>query len=172
VTEFRDRLLTAPRWVIGLISGLLFGAVMGGMNGLRHGRWAEAFIEGAIAAVVYGAIMGVVMHRQFGRYREAVGDVPQSEVRRAVRQAGRGSVPEDPEVRAAAYRLLITQRDELRRLRPLALVVLLVLAASGTFLAIAQRPGWWEAWLVWVLFLVLHLVVPRRLGRRLELLRD
>jgi hypothetical protein len=168
-------LLNAPRWVVGLISGLPFGVVMGVMTGLRRGRWMDALIEGVIAAVVYGAVMGVVMHRRFGRYRDAVGDVPQSEVRRAVRGAGQGRVPDDPEARGAAYRLLTTQAADLRRQRPWALGVLGVMAASGIFLAISQRQLWWETsllWLAWLIFLVSYLVVPHRLRRRLEVLRD
>ena len=106
MNELRQRLLTAPRWVIGLVTGIPFGVIMGAETGLRHGRWTDALIEGAIAGVFYGAFMALFMHRRFGRYREAMGDVPRRNVRRAAREARKGRVPEDPEARRAASRIL------------------------------------------------------------------
>jgi hypothetical protein len=172
MTELRERLLSAPRWVVGLISGMIFGVVFGVLTGLRHGRWTQALIEGAIGAVVYGGIMGFVMHRRYGRYREAIGGVPQRDVRRAAREARQGKVPEDPEARQAAYRLLSTQLAELRRQRRWAPVFLLVMVAGGVFLALVQTPWWWVSVPFWLAVLAMHLALPRRIGRRLELLRD
>jgi hypothetical protein len=172
MTELRDRLLTAPRWVVGLISGLPFAAFMGVASGLRQGHWTRALIEGGFAGVIYGAIMAVAMHRRYGRYREAMGGVPQRDVRRAVREARKGKVPQDPEARRAAYRLLSTQLGELRRQRRWAPVFFLAVLALTVFLALAQTPWWWVAVPFWLAVLAIHLVAPRRLGRRLELLRD
>jgi uncharacterized membrane protein len=172
MTELRGRLLSAPRWVVGLVSAVPFGVFMGVASGLRHGSWTDGLIEGAIAGVVYGAIMGVVMHRRYGRYREAMGGVPLRDVRRAAREARRGRVPQDPDGRRAAYRLLDTQLGELRRQRRWAPVFFLVMAAGSVFLAVTESRWWWCAVCVWLGFPAVYFVLPQRLEHRLELLRD
>jgi Flp pilus assembly protein TadB len=172
VTGLRDRLLTAPRWVVGLAAGVPFGAFMGLYEGLRHGHWGDALIAGVIAGAVYGAIYGVFMHRRFGRYREAIGGVPQRDVRRAAREARKGRVPQDPEARRSAYRLLDVQLGELRRQRRWAPVFFVLILTLSVFLALTQTPWWWVIVPFWLAMLVMHLVLPRRMGRRLELLRD
>jgi hypothetical protein len=172
VTGLRDRLLTAPRWAVGLVAGVPFGAFMGLSEGLRHGNWGDALIAGVIAGVIYGAIYGVFMHRRFGRYRAAIGGVPQRDVRRAAREARRGKVPEDPEARRAAYRLLDVQLGELRRQRRWAPILFVLLLGLSVFLALTQTPWWWVTVPCWPALLAMHLVMPRRMGRRLELLRD
>ncbi len=172
MTELRQRLLSAPRWVVGLISGLPFGTFMGVTSGLRHGRWTQALIEGVLAGAFYGAVMGVVMHRRYGRYREALGSVPQSDVRRAAREARRGRVPDDPEARRAAYRLLNVQLGELRRQRRWAPAFLALMVVGSVFMAVTQTPWWWCAVPFWLAVLAVHLLLPRRLDRRLQLLRE
>jgi hypothetical protein len=172
MTELRYRLLSAPRWVVGLVFGVVFGGVMGVATGLRHGRWTEALIEGVIAGVIYGLLMGVVMHRRFSRYHEAMGGVPQRDVRRAAREARKGKVPEDPEARRAAYRVLDTQLGELRRQRRWAPAFLVLMVAGSVFLALAETPWWWLGVPFWLGVLGMHVMAPRRMGARLELLRD
>jgi Flp pilus assembly protein TadB len=169
--ELRQRLLSAPRWVLVVVSGIPFGAAMGVMGGLDRGSWTQGLIEGAITGVAYGLLMGVVLRRQFGRYREAMGNVSQSDVRRAVRDARHGRVPDDPEARRAAYRLLSTQVGQLRRQRRWAPAFLLLMIAIGVLLAVTQSPWWWVAVPIWVGALTLHLVLPRRMDRQLDLLR-
>lgn len=154
-----------------MVSGIPFGTVMGVMGGLHRGSWTEGFVEGAIAGVVYGVVMGVCLHRQFGGYREAVGDVPQSEVRRAVRAARRGRVPDDPEARRAAFRLLSTQVAQLRRQRRWAPAFLLLMLATSIPLAVTETPWWWVTAAIWVGALCLHLMLPRRMDRQIDLLR-
>ena len=172
MNELRQRLLTAPRWVIGLVTGIPFGVIMGAETGLRHGRWTDALIEGAIAGVFYGAVMALFMHRRFGRYREAMGDVPRRNVRRAAREARKGRVPEDPEARRAASRILDLQLTELRRQRRWAPAFFLLIAALSAFLAVADTPWWWVTVPCWLVLLAMYLVLPQRLERRLDLLRD
>lgn len=155
-----------------MVFGVIFGASMGVIAGLRHGRWTDALIEGVIAGAVYGAVMGVVMHRRFGRYREAVGSVPLRDVRRALREARRGRVPEAPEARRAAYRLLTTQLGQQHRLRHWGAAVLVLFMGLTAFVAITDSPWWWLAEILWIAAITAHYLAPRRLDRRLELLRD
>lgn len=157
---------------MGLVNGVPFGVVMGAMTGLRHRSWRDALIEAAIAATGYGSFMGFFMHRQVGQSRDAMGSVPRSEVQKAVRAARTGRVPEDPEVRRAAYRLVGVQLEQLRSQRRWAPPCFVLVAAWGGFLAVTQSPWWWLAVPFWVVMLTLHLALPRRLGRRLDLLRD
>jgi hypothetical protein len=51
-------------------------------------------------------------------------------------------------------------------------VFFLVMVAGSVFLALVQTPWWWVAVPFWLVFLAMHLALPHRLGRRLELLRD
>jgi hypothetical protein len=172
MTEFRHRMLTAPRWVVGVVAGIPFGAAMGIGAGLRHGRWTVALTEGVVAGVVYGVVMGIVMHRRFARYREAIAGVPQRNVRRAAREARKGRVPDDAEARRAISRLLTIQLAELRRQRRWAPAFSLVMVAGSVFLALAQTPWWWVTVPFWLALLAMHLALPHRLARRLELLSD
>lgn len=170
--ELRQRFLTAPRWVVGLVSGVPFGLVMGVGNGLRHGSWRDGLIEGVIAGAFYGVFMGLFMHRQLRRYREAMGGVPRSEVRRAAREARRGRVPEDPEARHAAYRVLTVQLEQLRRQRRWAVPFFVLVIALSVFLALTRSPEGWLAAALCTVLLAFHLAMPRLMHRRLELLRD
>lgn len=172
MNELRQRLLTAPLWVIGPVTGIPFGVIMGAGAGLRHGRWTDALIEGVIAAVFYGVFMALFMHRRFGHYRAAMGDVPRGNVRRAAREAGKGRVPEDAEARRAASRVLEVQVGELRRQRRWAPAFFLVMAAAAVFLAVTRTPWWWCAVPLWLGAPAVHFLLPQRLERRLELLRD
>lgn len=172
MTELRERLLNAPRWVLGVVAAAPFGLVMGVEAGLRRGRWTDALIEGVLAGSVYGVIMAFVVHRRYGRYREAIGGVRQRDVRRAAREARRGKVPEDPEARRAAYRLLDLQLGELRRQRKWAPVFFVLLLALSVFLAVSQSAWWWCITPVWLGFAAMYFVYPHRLEPRLELLRD
>jgi hypothetical protein len=172
MAELRARLLSAPRWVVALVTGLPFGAVMGVMTGLRHGNWTDALTVGAFAAVSYGAVMGFFMHRQFARYREALGSVPRSDVRKAVREARRGRVPADPEAKRAAYRVLTVQLEQLRSQRRWAVPFFVLVVASSVFLALTRTPAGWVAVALCVAFLAAYLTMPRLMTRRLELLRD
>lgn len=172
MTGFRERLLTAPRWVVGVVAGVYFGAFMGLQEGLLHGRWADALIEGAIAGVAFGLFYGVFMHRRLGRYRKALGGVPQRDVRRATRETRKGRVPEDAAIRQAVYRVLDLQLGELRRQRLWAPAFFVLLFSLSVVLALTQTPWWWVTVPCWLGLLVMYLVLPSRLQRRLELLRD
>jgi hypothetical protein len=136
--------------------------------------WAEAVVSGVLGGVVFGAVMGPLLARMNRRFREAAGDVPRDQLQRIARLARRGPVPEDPQLRRAAHRVALQQRDQLLRQRRWALPLLGLVTAFLLWLAL-RGGGDPFPWLVVVFLIVLiaaHLLMARRLARRAELLAD
>jgi Flp pilus assembly protein TadB len=165
-------LMNAPRWALALVNGLFFGLAMGLGTGLRDHDWSEGLVVAACGLVIYGPFVAVFQHRQFARYRAAAGDVPQADIRRAVREARRGRAPEDPHVRAAAYRVVTDQAEQLSRQRWWAFPFFGLLLAFLAVVAIHGTPLAWLAVLALAVVLVIQLLMPGRLRRRAEVLRE
>lgn len=138
---------------------------------LRGDGWPAVLIGGAISGLIFGALMGTFAHRMYHRQREAVGAVPADVERAASRASWRGPVPEDPEVRAVALRLIHHQLAEARRRRTFHLVVSTMFVALYVVVAVTRSPWWWLAVAVFAVLLAMTLLVPRRLHRRAEMLR-
>ena len=137
--------------------------------------WPEAVVSGIFVGAFFGVEMGPLMARMNRRFREAAGDVPPDQLRRVAGLARRGAVPEDPELRRAAHPVALQQRDQLLGQRRWVLPLLALLTAF--LVSAALRDGEPDAlsWLVIALLLVLiaaHLLLPRHLARRAELLAD
>jgi hypothetical protein len=176
----RHRLAHAPRWVVSTVMGLLFGAFMAVYTVAQRGEsaWSvPSLVGGAIAGVFAGAFLGWFMGRfiveQRDSARAAIGTEVDDELfRRAVRAADKGPVPSDPDVRDAAaavlaYRLMVTERQQ-RWSRWL-------FAALGVYAvvsAVTGSPWWWAGAAVFAGFLVVMIVQPRRMRRRLTLLES
>lgn len=105
----KRRLESAPRWVLSLLMGTLFGAMMGIFAVARHPErpWA-AVVEGVVVGIFFGLAMGRWMGRQRDESRQVVEVTDDARYAQAVLATGRGAVPTDPELRAAAARLVRT----------------------------------------------------------------
>ena len=172
----RTWLLTAPWWVLSLVGGAIV-TVTSTAAGRFVGdeSWTEAVVSGAIVGVLYGAVMGPVAARMNRRFREAAGDVPPDQWQRVARLARRGPVPEEPQVRRAAHRVALQQRDQLLAQRRWFLPLLGVVTAFLLWVALRDGGGDPFSWLVIVFLLVLiaaHVLVARRLARRAEMLAE
>lgn len=168
----RTRLLDAPWWVLGLVSGIPFGAVMAVTSLLDGGSVGSAVVSAIVSGVIFGALMGVFQARMNRRAREAVGDVSADRAAVVHRSAVRGPVPDDPEVRGAAVRLVAHQLEQSRRNLVWSMVVFGAFLLLSVWLAVtSSSPWWWGGVVFWCAFIGFSLWVPARLGRRLALLR-
>ena len=172
----RNRLLTAPWWALSLLTGALYGigtTVAGELRGDES--WTEAVVSGVLGGVVFGAVMGPLLIRMDRGFREAAGDVPPDQLRRIARLARRGPVPEDPQLRRAAHRVALQQRDQLVSQRRWALPLFGLVTAFLLWVALRDGGGDPFPWLAVVFLVVLiaaHLLMARRLSCRAELLAD
>jgi uncharacterized membrane protein YfcA len=163
--------LNAPRWVLSLWTGLPFGAFMTIFGVLRGDRWLAALIGGAIGGLIFGAIMGPFAHRMYRRQRQVVGTASPEVERAAGKATWRGPVPEAPEVRAVALKLIDHQLGELRRRRTLTLVSFASFSALYVVIALAWSPWWWLAAAFFAVMLAMTVGLPGHLRRRADLLR-
>ena len=139
----RERLLHAPAWVLGLLSGSLFGLLWAVWTHVAEDEsWTSSLIQGGVMGVFFGAVMGVVQHRQ----------------QRGVREV-------------AAHGLVLAQLAQLDRQRRWASAFFLLMAALGVVQAVTENPWWWLAVVAWTAGAVAHPYLRNWLRRRAELLR-
>lgn len=167
--DLRGASLRAPWWVLSAIAGVIFG-IGQFLTNLGEGRSTGASATGAlIAGLIFGLIVGPFSARQHRRFLAAQGDVPresQREVRRAVM---RGPAPSDPEVRAAAARVVALQLFQLHRLW-WGVILWVALGALALWLAVSESPWWLLCGSVFGGFLAYELWLPRHLQQRERLL--
>jgi len=161
----RTWLADAPRWVVSVVAGAIFGVGMAASQHFQQGSsWQASLAYGAVLGVVFGFVMGWVSDRQRQRLRAAVGPLlTDARVRRAVR---RGPAPEDPEVRQAALRSVEQQLAQTRRQRGWVLPVFAVFCGLYLYLAVTDSAWWWLAGAFFAGMFLLSLLLPRWLTRR------
>jgi hypothetical protein len=118
----RQYLMHAPWWVLVVVTGVPFGAVMVIFSRLmRVGSQLTVssptvdLVCGAIGGLIFGAIMGPITAGRNRRARSVVGPLSAEELAVVLRAAARGPVPADPKLRRAAGRLTRFRLDELTR---------------------------------------------------------
>ena len=166
----RTWLLTAPRWVHQVTSGVLFAVVWTGISLAEDHDAPWATVGGVVAGVLFGLLMGAWSHRTAQGTRVAIGELTPHERRVAARAGWRGDVPADPAVRAAAVRMIDHQLALYLPLRAFTLVVGAVFLAGYVLAALISSPWWWLAAAFWAGMLALSLLAPSRLRRRRALL--
>lgn len=167
----RDRLLTAPAWVIGLLNGAVAGAMWVLINRVVwQETWAASALSGLLFGVVFGVITGPFQRRQWRGLREAAGRSPEGLSKRIRRAASRGPVPGDPAVRQAAHEVAVVQLRTFETQRVWGPGFLLVMAVLGVFLAVDGDPWWWVAAAAFVAAAVGHRWLLLHLRRRAEVL--
>ena len=138
----------------------------------------DSVTSAGVSGFVLGAVMGPIFAWSARRESEALGPLEGSQRRQARRAARRGTAPADPEIRRAAYRLAVAQRDYVRKLRVPFLVVtvltiglLLVLAGlTSTTAALVVLPT--VAALLGIGLAALWFWLPGHAQRRTDALRD
>ncbi|MEO6998030.1 MAG: hypothetical protein ABI112_08105 [Terracoccus sp.] len=127
-------------------------------------------MRGLVAGIFFGLIMGPVLSRQRQAARQATGVPDDADYDRALSAAGRGTAPNDPEVRAAAARLVHHQLDVATRQRRWAAPMMSVFTMGAIWFVVTDSAWWWLAVAPFVAFLVLSLNEPGRLSRRVRAL--
>lgn len=113
----RVSLENAPWWVYSLICGVPFGVGTGFVG--SGFDWGGALISGTL----FGAIVGSFIAWQARRERAVLGAAVSTEqLRRARRASQRGPVPTDPETRQQAYQLAVRTLERITRGRVFALL--------------------------------------------------
>lgn len=167
----REKLQNAPWWVWSLIQGVLFGTVMAFFYHQQpFGSWPAAIAGGLISGTMFGAVMGPVAARQRRNVSASAGDLPAGDLRLASRAVWRGPVPPDPDVRQAAARLAASQLNDFSRLRWFGLVFFALLTAASASFAFTDSPWWWAGAAVSAALVSLYAMGPRHLQRRIEIL--
>lgn len=153
-------------WVQGLAYGLFFGVAMTLFFGLRQGEWVGAVVGGAVGGLLFGATMGAIMSRLNRRLLGELATLAPDQLRTVVRASSRGPRPADPQLRAAAKRLVDRQRREALRARRSSVAICAVLIALYVVLALTQSWWWGLGGLLFLSALLLTLRAPARLERR------
>jgi len=165
----RTYLLTAPRWAVGLSSGLVFGFGIAAVTRFPSPptTWLATLVAGVATGVLFGVVLAFTLDMQRRDLRAAAGDLPAGQLPDAYRAAVWGPIPGDPAVRAAAVRVAERRIEAIRRSRILyatfailmtAGAVLNLLAGNYAVLALAAAVA-----LLWGI----ELYQPKRLRRRL-----
>jgi hypothetical protein len=141
----------------------------------RFGRdttWTAAVPTGVLTAAICAPVLGFMVARQVRDSVAAGGPLTDVDRAAAERAARRGPVPEDDALRLAALRIAedrVAQLDTARVRARLSGAALLLLSVV---LAVLSSPWWWTAAVFWAALLVVSLVAPGRLHRRVDLLRS
>ena len=167
----RTWLLTAPRWVHRVVSGVLFGGSTALVPGVRgDSSWPASLAGGVVAGLVFGLVMGSWSYRTARGTRTAIGDLSPRERRTAARASWRGAAPTDPAVRDAAVRMVDHQLALYLPLRAFTLLVGALFLVGYVVAAVVSAPGWWLAAAFWAGMVALSLLAPGRLRRRRAML--
>lgn len=154
------------------MSGIPFGVVMAVVGILDGEPVVVSVVAAAAGGVFFGAFMGAFQARMNRRTKAAIDDVPADRLPALYRSAMRGALPEDPDVRAAAVRLVAHDLERSRRTLKWGMVVLGAFLLLTVWLAVTSSPRWWGGVVFWGCFMAFSVWVPFRLRRRLALLRD
>lgn len=169
-----ERLRQAPRWVLSVVMGVLFGTGTTIFTLLR-GDVAAPFIAiggGVFGGVFFGWFMGLTLVQQREAARAAAGDIDNSSYSQAVSASARGPVPTDPVVRTAAARIVGHRLDIAERQQRWSLIMFSLLLIVSAVQALTQSPWWWVTSIFWAVLVVAAVVQPRRLQRRLQVLES
>ncbi|WP_375425457.1 hypothetical protein [uncultured Friedmanniella sp.] len=167
----RLKLATGPWWVQGLVYGLFFGTAMTIFYGLRDdGSWVFAVVGGAVSGVLFGLLMGVTMSRINRRMLAGFDELTAAEARTVAKASSRGPAPADPRLREAVKALVQRRRSEALRTRLRSVVTFALGSALYVVLAVTRTWWWWLAAALFLGFLMLTLITPARLEKRLAAL--
>jgi hypothetical protein len=168
--KMRTYLLTAPRRMVGLFSGLIFG--IGSAVFARvidpPTSWPVTAVIGVATGVLFGGAMAFTLGRQRRALRTAAGDLPPAQLSAAYRAAAWGPIPADPQIRAAAARVAQSRIEAVRRARILFAAGLFLLSAGAVVNVLAGNYGTAVLNVAAVLVLGSELYQLRRLPRRVE----
>lgn len=134
MSDMRNYLLTTPPWVVGLSSGLIFGAGFAAVTRFTAPppvSWQAAAIAGVIVGVLFGGTLAYASRRRQQDLRAAAGDLPPAQQIEAYRAAVGGRIPANPQIRVSAARIARCRIEELRQFRILSVIVTALLTIGA-----------------------------------------
>jgi hypothetical protein len=163
----RRYLLTAPRWLLSVFSGVVCVFCMGGIALIMDDFDRSRLLNSLAVGIVMGVVLGRQTYRSNQHTRAAVDPLTDDEFRRAADAGQRGPTPTDPRVREAAVQLTrsrLADYDNHRTANLSGFAGLLV----GLTLAAIFDTWWWAVFvLLFALVLIDYLVRPTRIAHRL-----
>jgi hypothetical protein len=161
----------ASAWVIAAWQGLIFAALLTGLNVVQdHSGWTRALASAAIAGALFTLLMWFVARREQASARAIVAGLTAAQQRDVFRAAATGAAPQQPELKAAALALARHQLVENSRRRTFSIVVFAVLLAVCAALAATGTPWYGIAAVVFVAALIDAVRSPSTLRRRVSAL--
>jgi hypothetical protein len=125
-------------------------------------------VLGMLAGLVFGAVMGPLAARHNRRTRSVLGPLPAEDFAVVLRAAARGPVPADPRLRRAAGRLAQLRLDDLNRNWARTSAMFLLFFLLEVYAAVVTSAWFWLGALVCASVIAGQLWFPRRLRRRIE----
>ena len=161
----------APRWVWSVIYVLPVLLVWVAVRLFSTAAVGAALF--VVLAMVFGCLGATVGYAQQRTERRATGEVPVGRLEDVLAAAGRGPLPGDEDVRAAARRLVTHRRALVESKRVSALVLLSLLGLLLVALLLTRSPLWFLAApsIATGTALYEQVVVRRRLRERQRALR-
>ncbi|MDX6279331.1 MAG: hypothetical protein QOH03_402 [Kribbellaceae bacterium] len=168
----RDRLNSMPVWVLFILNWLIWSALLSATGLIRRESLAWMVLPAVIVAFVIAVAMTLALKARWRAEDRALGDASRTLRREASRATWTGPIPANPEIRAAAVRLAEEQLRRTRRVRPFLIVVMTLAAVSAIGAAVLGSP--WQLLSVVFYFpvLILLLISPNRLRKRIALLSE
>jgi hypothetical protein len=171
---------TSLSWTSLLHASLLGGLAIGAWRALVNAiiDTGDSVTGAAVSGFAIGAVMGPIIAWSARRESVALGPLDRGQAKLARRAARRGAVPADPEIRQAAYRLAVSQRDYVRKLRvpflilvvPTIALLLVLTVTTSTKAALVVLPT--VAVLFGIGLAVFWFWLPGHWQHRADLLRD
>lgn len=159
-----------PWWVPALVTGGPFATGLAVLLIVRGSAVLTAVMGGVLSGAVFGVAMASWMVARMRTEAAAVGPLAVADHRAVERAATRGPAPADRDVREAAARLTEHRLDQLERQRRWSLPLLAVGAVLYAAGALLSSPWWWLSAAFFAAMVVLWVLQPRRLRRRLAVL--
>jgi tetrahydromethanopterin S-methyltransferase subunit F len=174
VRTLRAYLITAPARKAPLVQGTIQGSIFGTMMGFfyayqnHHGIMAAA-VAGLFAGVVFGTAMAWVGTKQRQKARVAAGPMPTDKYMAAWQAANKGPIPDDPEIREAAGRLVRIRLLASNKASKFNVGVFEFFLLLSVYLAFTATPLWWLSVPFWAGFGLLTYKQTTKIRERADL---
>lgn len=168
----RTRLEAAPAYLRFLVNALLSGLIFGLIQRFQeHESWAASLLWGLVFGLYLALVTSLTSRRRRREIDAMTAGLTPTQRVEATRTALRAPVPTDPRVRDVAVYYAEYLLGEMNRQRARSTWMFAIVDAICVVLAITTAPFWWLAVIAMSWLLMQQLIEPRRLRRRLDLLR-
>lgn len=155
--------------LMGALFGISFG-IFAAVDPDFEDGWRAVLLVGLVSGALFGTLMGFAQGRQLRATRAILVDLSRAQQTAAIRAARRGGAPDDRAVRRAALELSQDSHRALQRAWPWPVVLPAGWVVLSVGFAFARSPWWWLAVIVFGTSAVSVVRTRGRLERQLHLL--